>query len=226
MLASVSDDSTARMWDTRTEKCVFSMGMKYPMTAVTTLEDGITLLCGGIDNTIHMIDVRNSIELESMDGHKDTITSLSVSPDGNFLLSNAMDNTLKIWDVRPFSTGSRCKSTIRGHMHSTEKRLMRSNWMADGNAVAAGSSDGTVVVFDVSSMASASWTLSTDSSSSSSSSSLSSSTPQPKTPTIWMRLPGHKGSVTDVIFHPTESIIASASVDKQVIIGEFKPMAH
>ena len=33
-------------------------------------------------------------------------------------------------------------------------------------------------------------------------------------------LPGHKGSVNEVIFHPTESIIASCGSDKQIFVGE------
>jgi len=34
------------------------------------------------------------------------------------------------------------------------------------------------------------------------------------------RLPGHKGAVNDVSFHPFEPVIASAGTDKRVIIGE------
>lgn len=33
-------------------------------------------------------------------------------------------------------------------------------------------------------------------------------------------LPGHKGSVNDVIFHPTDSIVASCGSDKQIYLGE------
>jgi hypothetical protein len=33
-------------------------------------------------------------------------------------------------------------------------------------------------------------------------------------------LPGHKGSVNDVIFHPNEPIIASCSSDKTIYLGE------
>ena len=33
-------------------------------------------------------------------------------------------------------------------------------------------------------------------------------------------LPGHIGCVNSVIFHPTENIIASASSDKTIYVGE------
>ena len=32
---------------------------------------------------------------------------------------------------------------------------------------------------------------------------------------------GNKGSVNEVVFHPTENIIASCSSDKQIFIGEY-----
>ena len=33
-------------------------------------------------------------------------------------------------------------------------------------------------------------------------------------------LPGHKGSVNEIAFHPREPIIASCSSDKTIILGE------
>ena len=37
---------------------------------------------------------------------------------------------------------------------------------------------------------------------------------------IEYKLPGHNGSVNDAVFHPKEPIIASASSDKQIYLGE------
>ena len=34
------------------------------------------------------------------------------------------------------------------------------------------------------------------------------------------KLPGHRGSVNEVVFHPTEPIIASCSNDKSIYLGE------
>ncbi len=34
------------------------------------------------------------------------------------------------------------------------------------------------------------------------------------------RLPGHHGSVNDVTFHPYEPVLASASSDKKIFMGE------
>lgn len=37
---------------------------------------------------------------------------------------------------------------------------------------------------------------------------------------IAYQLPGHKGSVNDVHFHPTEPIVLSGSSDKKLYLGE------
>lgn len=37
---------------------------------------------------------------------------------------------------------------------------------------------------------------------------------------ILFKLPGHKGCVNEVVFHPKEPIIASCSNDKTVFLGE------
>jgi Prp8 binding protein len=34
------------------------------------------------------------------------------------------------------------------------------------------------------------------------------------------KLPGHKGSVNEVVFHPTEPIVGSCSSDKTIYLGE------
>ncbi|CAG8815852.1 6621_t:CDS:2, partial [Dentiscutata erythropus] len=60
--------------------------------------------------------------------------------------------------------------------HGFEKNLIKPAWSSDGSQIAAGSSDRTVVIWDVSSRR------------------------------ILYKLPGHKGSVNEVDFHPKEPI--------------------
>ncbi len=44
--------------------------------------------------------------------------------------------------------------------------------------------------------------------------------PTPDSRQIEYKLPGHLGSVNDAVFHPKEPIVASASSDKQIYLGE------
>lgn len=123
-------------------------------------------------------------------GHQDTITSLAVSPDGTTLLSNSADNTVKLWNIQPFAPANRLIRSLEGAPQSFEKNLHRAAWSADGQRVGAGSGDRTVVIWDVG------------------------------TGLMGWKLPGHTGSVNDVTFSPTEPIIASASTDRKIIVGE------
>lgn len=70
-------------------------------------------------------------------------------------------------------------------MHNFEKLLLRCSFSAKGDKVGAGSADATACVWKVSSSE------------------------------LLYKLPGHKGAVREVAFHPTQSIIASCSSIKQ-----------
>ena len=77
-----------------------------------------------------------------------------------------------------------------GHAHSFERLLLRCCWSADGARISCGSSDRMVNIWDASSGR------------------------------LLYKLPGHAGSVNDCSFHPKEPIIASASSDKSLFMGE------
>ena len=92
-------------------------------------------------------DTRKKAVVYSMLGHNDTITSLRVSPDSQSLLSNSMDSTVRTWDIRPFAPTDRHIQTFDGAQAGMEKNLIRASWDADGKRIAAGSADGTAVVW-------------------------------------------------------------------------------
>ena len=103
-----------------------------------------------------------------------------------------MSFVVKVWDVKPFSANSnRCLRELTGAPHGFENNLLKAAWSpGSGARIAAGSGDRTVMVWDV-----------------------ESSKPIYK-------LPGHKGCVNEVDFHPKEPIIASCSSDRQIYFGE------
>jgi Prp8 binding protein len=193
-----SDDRTAKLFDTRSKDCVTSLACKYPVLSVAMSENEI--FTAGIDEVIKVWDMRKNTMLYTMKGHTDAITGIRLSPDGNSLLSAAMDGSLNIWDVRPFlptgSDTSRLSKQIQGAVvYGMDKNLLRCAWSSNGTKISCGSADIPTHVYI--------W--------------------DSRTTRLLYRLPGHKGAVNDVDFHPFEPIIASASSDRTIYLGEIEP---
>jgi len=193
LLASASDDCTAKLWDTRVRGCLHTFPERFQVTACAFSADDNTIFTGGIDNVIRAWDKRKNDVSFVLNGHGDTITSLRLSPDGSYLMSNAMDSSVRIWDIRPYASQERCKKMLTGATHNYEKNLIKTNWSPDGRRVASGSADRFVYMWDTT------------------------------TRQILYKLPGHTGSVNEVDFHPTEPIIGSCSSDKKIYLGEISP---
>ncbi|EGC34957.1 hypothetical protein DICPUDRAFT_152778 [Dictyostelium purpureum] len=193
LVASGSDDGTARVFDTRSKGSTHTLKHKYPITSVCFSDASDQLISGGLDNIIRIWDLRNDEEpLITMNGHQDTISGMSVSKDGAYLLSNSMDNTLRQWDIRPYAPQNRNIKTFIGAQNNFEKNLIKCSFSPDSRRVATGSSDRQVYIWDS------------------------------NTTKIQYCLPGHNGTVNEVAFHPNEPIIASASSDKSIYLGEIK----
>lgn len=191
LLISGSDDGTIGIWDPRQKNAVDYMETEYPVTAVALAEAGNELYAGGVDNKIQVWDARKMQVSYTMTGHNDVITSLEVSPDGQYLLSNSMDSTVRTWDIRPFAPVDRSIKTFDGAPAGFEKNLIKASWSPRGDKICAGSGDRTVVVWDA------------------------------RTAKLLYKLPGHKGSVNDVRFSPSEeTIIVSGSTDRNLLLGE------
>ncbi|KAJ6084493.1 hypothetical protein N7486_011293 [Penicillium sp. IBT 16267x] len=191
LLVSGSDDGCIGIWDPRQKDALEYLETELPITAVALSEAGNEIYSGGIDNTIHVWDLRKKAVVYSMTGHTDTITSLQISPDSQTLLSNSHDSTVRTWDIRPFAPANRQIRTFDGAPLGLEKNLIRASWDPKGEKIAAGSGDRSAVVWDA------------------------------KTGKLLYKLPGHKGTVNDVQFSPNdEPIILSCSSDRNLMLGE------
>lgn len=135
---------------------------------------------------LQVLDLRNEgSTLPSLLGHSDTPTSLALSPNGNFLLSPSLSSQTIIHDIRPFSPSpSRVHRVLMGAPAGFENTLLRGAWSRDdgGKRVGVGGADRTVCIWDVESGG------------------------------VQYKLPGHRGTVTSVDFHPKEPISESALV--------------
>ncbi|KIY51675.1 U5 snRNP complex subunit [Fistulina hepatica ATCC 64428] len=199
LVATASDDGTVKIWEggedaSKTAVSTFDIGC--PVTAVCWSADATQVFIGAIDNEIHVYDLRKGEQVYSLAGHTDTPTSLSLSPNGSYLLSPSLSSQTIIHDIRPFSPSpSRVHRILHGAPAGFENTLLRGAWSKEdgGRRVAVGGADRMVCIWDV------------------------------ETAKILYKLPGHKGTVTAVDFHPKEPIILTASKDGTMLLGEIEP---
>ncbi|KAF8914412.1 WD40-repeat-containing domain protein [Gymnopilus junonius] len=198
LVATGSDDGTVKIWEGGEDAGkipVATFEVKCPVTSVCWSADGNSVYVGAIDNEIHIYDLRKAEQVSTLTGLTDTPTSLSLSPNGNFLLSPSFSSQTMIWDVRPFSPSpSRIHRVLHGAPAGFENTLLRGAWSKedDGKRVAVGGADRTVTIWDVDSGR------------------------------VLYKLPGHKGTVTSVDFHPKEPIILTGSKDGTMLLGEIE----
>ncbi|KAI8867250.1 WD40 repeat-like protein, partial [Ramicandelaber brevisporus] len=200
LVASASDDGVMRIWDTRVAgNPVQSFTHSYPLTAVANSQTNSAgaVFFGGIDGSIQVYDVRSRSVVDTFEGHTDTISGLSFIPGniGSFVLSSSMDSSLRLWDTSPFTFGehnSRMKTALSGaKLSGPEQILSKPGASFDGELVACGGADRVVTI----------WRTSNNK--------------------AIHRFSGHRGCVTAVDIHPSESIILSASMDRTLLLGEF-----
>ncbi|CAD8186046.1 unnamed protein product [Paramecium octaurelia] len=192
LLATGGDEGYTKVWDLRTRKLAFEIQGKYPITSVCFTENGERLYTACLDNIIRCYDVRKQEIEYTLDNHTDTVTGLAISNDGSYLLSNSMDMTVRTFDIRPYVQGkNRQVRVFTGATANTaEKNLLRCAWSHDDSYVSAGSADKNVYIWDFNSKK------------------------------VIHKLGGHQGTVNETAFSPKDKLIASASNDKTVIIGE------
>ncbi|KAI6127438.1 WD40-repeat-containing domain protein [Pisolithus croceorrhizus] len=199
LVATGSDDGTVRIWEggeegEKTSVAVFEIGC--PVTSVCWSADGQNVYVGALDNEIHVYDLRKCEQIYSLTGHTDTPTSLALSPNGSYLLSPSFSSQVIIHDVRPFSPApSRIHRVLHGAPAGFENALLKGAWSKDdgGRRVAVGGADRMVCIWDV------------------------------ESGRVLYKLPGHKGTVTAVDFHPKEPIILTGSKDGTMLMGELEP---
>ncbi|KAF5371225.1 hypothetical protein D9758_004224 [Tetrapyrgos nigripes] len=198
LVATGSDDGTVKIWEGGEEggkQAVATFEVGCPVTAVCWSADGQNVYIGAVDNEIHVYDLRKSAQVYSLTGHTDTPTSLSLSPNGQYLLSPSFSSQTLIHDVRPFSPSpTRIHRSLQGAPAGFENTLLKGSWSKDdgGLRVAVGGADRMVCIWEV------------------------------ESGKILYKLPGHKGTVTAVDFHPKEPIILTGSKDRTMLLGEIE----
>ena len=119
----------------------------------TLNSNGTTLSRAGWDGTVHVWDVATGTLTNTLTltGHTDWVLSVAFSPDGKTLASGSADGKVRLWDV---ATGTP-KATLSGHemffttLTGSNSSVYSVAFSPDGTALASGSADETVRLWDV-----------------------------------------------------------------------------
>ncbi len=137
-VVSVGHGKAFKLWDVETGQMLHDfVGHSSHVTSVSVSGDGLRALTGCDDGVLRLWDIENRTLLKSYKGHNGHIGSVLLTRDGFKGLSAATDNTIRQWDLR---VGMKSK-ILPGP--TVDPRLAISS---SGNLVAAGNSDGTVVL--------------------------------------------------------------------------------
>ncbi len=221
IVASSSHDSTIKLWDLTTGKCLQTLsGHRSPVFSVVFSPDGQTLASSSEDRLVKLWEVNTGKCLRTLIGHQGGVWSVAFSPDGQTLVSGSSDRQVKLWDM---NTGNSLK-TLVGYVDYVYTLA----WSPNSQIIATGSPNKEVRLWDVASrrclktlIGHEDWVYSVAFAPDGQTLATAS---LDRTIKLWdintqsciKTLRGHESSVLSVAWSPDGKIIASGSADRTV----------
>jgi WD40 repeat protein len=115
----------------------------YASSKITVSPDGELVASANSDRTVRLWSASTGRLLQVLRGHSDLVLDVAFSPDGKYLASASYDKTIRIWEL-----ATQRHRVLRGHSQGVYRVVWRGN-----DSLVTGSSDGTIRVWDVPSMA-------------------------------------------------------------------------
>ena len=106
LLASGSDDKTAKLWDIQTGGIIKIYSHTSQVVSVSISPDNTTLASGCKDGSIHLWGVWTGVCFYVIHGHTGWVNSVSFSPaNSKHLISASKDHSVKQWDINGSQIG-------------------------------------------------------------------------------------------------------------------------
>jgi WD40 repeat protein/tetratricopeptide (TPR) repeat protein len=121
LLASVSEDKTAKIWKLDGTLLATMKGDQGNVTSVSFSPDNRLVASTGQDKTVRVWKI-DGTPIVILKGHTGTVTSASFSPDGKTLASASEDRTVKLWKL-----DRTLLKTMRGHTNAITSVSFSSN---------------------------------------------------------------------------------------------------
>ncbi len=125
IIATVSDDGTAKLWTTTGQELVTLTGHQEALLGATfspipSYQGGI-IATASKDKTVKLWNLQGE-ELVTLQGHEGEVNTVSFSPDGKLIVTGSEDGTIKLWTL----TG-KILQTLGGHDAEVKSVIFTNN---------------------------------------------------------------------------------------------------
>ena len=96
-LVTISNDSTARIWDIRTGETVAILHHDGRVNSAVFSPQGKYIATAAGDGSAHVWDAYSGAEMITLRGHESDVQTARFSPDGNTLVTSSLDGTVRLW---------------------------------------------------------------------------------------------------------------------------------
>lgn len=140
-LASPSNDSDVRIWNTQSGTCVHTLkGHSNSVLGVAWSSDSQRLASASADRTIRIWDAGSGKHLRTLEGHNGMVREVLWSPIGSRLVSASDDMTILVWNVDK----GKLIQNLEGHSNF----VLGVAWSPDGQLIASAAFDKTIRLWD------------------------------------------------------------------------------
>lgn len=144
LVASGSDDGTARVWSVDGGPDVLSLKHPDAVSGVAFSPDGSLILTGGADGLVRVWGAADGEPVAELSGHTDEVRAVAFSPDGSLIASGGDDQSIRLW---AFEGGWQARAVLSGHRGQVQSVA----FSPDGARLASSGDDRTARVWDVAS---------------------------------------------------------------------------